>query len=102
MKNVRDAQALVSTLEQSSVGRREILRLLFALDGGMIFESTLALCGFERPEVRAHLASLSFDGYDWSFSTNNTRVYHLTPPSPQTADHPTPYMQWPWSKEPTT
>jgi cbb3-type cytochrome oxidase subunit 3 len=46
----------------------------------MLFEPTLDLCGFERAEVRAHLASLNFEGYDWSFSNGqNLRLHHLPP-----------------------
>lgn len=90
MRNVKDVQDLTATLEDAKVDRREILRLLFALDGGMLFETTLELCGFERAELRAHLASLHFEGYDWSFKSTerdhnsiHPRVYHLTPPPPR-------------------
>ena len=72
MKNIKDATNLVDTLTKAGVERREILRLLFALDEGGLHSATLDLVGFRRNEVRAHLASLSFEGYDWKYETTAT------------------------------
>lgn len=89
MKNIKDATNLVDTLSNANVERREILRLLFALDAGGLHSTTLDLVGFSQAEVRAHLASLSYEGYDWKREASPVpdsllgAVYTLRPIPPE-------------------
>lgn len=91
MKTVKDVQDLVDTLSAANVERREILRLAFAVEHDVLHSSTLEVCGFGRSEVRAHLASLAFEGYVWTYEAQGLRiggVYTLRTPHPLSTKEP--------------
>lgn len=76
MKNVKDADAFAHSLHNTGLSRRAQLLVLFSMESNFISARQLEDCGFSTKEVRAHLASLSFEGYHWEYRSPTPATLH--------------------------